>query len=103
MAFRIAWTEHSKLQREDLLRYGKRVWGVNNTRLFWAILRTKINSLAQSPLIGSVEPVFKHIQPEVRSFVLHPNYKIVYQLYIDTNTMLILGLWDTRRDLVNNI
>lgn len=103
MACRLIWTEHAKQQREDLLLYGKDVWGIKQTRLFWKFIRSEIKKLSVSPYIGQRELLLSQIVPEIRYFILHPNYKLVYQYYPEINTIYILGLWDTRKNPRNNI
>ncbi len=103
MACRLIWTEHAKQQREDLLLYGKEVWGIKQTRAFWKFIRSEVKQLSDSPYIGQKEPLLSHIMPEVRYFVLHSNYKVVYQFYPEANTIYVLGLWDTRRNPTSNI
>ena len=54
------------------------------------------DALTQSPHIGKVEPLLKNRAYIYRSIVISHQNKLIY--YIESNTIIIVDFWDTRRE-----
>ena len=53
-------------------------------------------SLADTPTIGKIDPLFAHRKQTYRSIIVRRKNKIVY--YIKDDTINIAAFWDTRRE-----
>ena len=103
MAYKVKWTKKAKEQRKDLFRYGYKVWGIAQTKSFWAALCLKMRMLGDAPYACAKEMLLENFLPEARSMVLHPNYKVVYLIDESTESIYIIGFWDTRKEPQKNV
>ncbi len=62
-----------------------------------------IELLSQNPFMGRQEEFSNKNLSGYRSLVIHPYYKIVYQINSDKNHIDIFAIWDCRQDDKNLI
>ena len=55
-------------------------------------------SLVDNPYMGKLEPLIEYLPLSLRTFVLHPYYKIVYYVNEFEDCIYVITLWDSRRD-----
>ena len=55
-------------------------------------------SLVDNPYMGKLEPLLEYLPLSLRTFVLHPYYKIVYYVNEFEDCIYVITLWDSRRD-----
>lgn len=95
---KVTWDELARQNQRDILAYGTQIWGRNTARKMRLHIKAEVKRLAQSPLIGKVEPLLAGRSFQFRGLVIHEHYKLIYHYDEATETLRIAALWDTRRE-----
>ncbi|MCD8269032.1 MAG: hypothetical protein LUD46_11670 [Parabacteroides sp.] len=82
-------------QIDDLYLYSIQSFGVVKADKIYVSIKNTIQSLTYFPGLGYVEPTLADYPQCFRTFVQHPNIKIVY--WVEDNIVKIAMLFDTRQ------
>lgn len=83
---------------DNILLECKNRFGKKSTEKFLIRVKNCTRSLGNNPYMGKLEPLLEYLPLSLRTFVLHPYYKIVYYVNELENCIHVITLWDTRRD-----
>lgn len=106
MAYQVKWMPNAQSQRKEILHYGLQAFGLNAARKMRESIIHMADLLERNPYMGMQEPLLSHYTYTYRSFVFHANYKLVYRVNEATYTIIVVAIWDTRREpksLANDI
>ncbi len=82
-------------QVDDLYLYSIQSFGVVKADKIYVSIKNAIQSLTYFPGLGYVEPTLADYPQCFRTFVQHPNIKIVY--WVEDNIVKIAMFFDTRQ------
>ena len=95
---RITWSDEALGILDAILYECKNRFGKKVVEKFLNQAKRCNRILADNPHIGKLEPLLEHYPLSLRTFVLHPYYKIVYHVNEFEDCIFVITLWDTRRD-----
>ena len=98
MAFRIVWTNEARIQRKEIMIYGRIQFGAIVARKFRESLKAQSLLLMDNPYLGKAEPLLADCTKEYRSLVVHKHYKLIYFVSESNKTVYFVDVWDTRRE-----
>lgn len=98
MAYRIAWTNEARIQRKEIMTYGRIQFGAIVARKFRESLKAQSLLLMDNPNLGKAEPLLVNCTKEYRSLVVHKHYKLIYFINELNKTVYVVDVWDTRRE-----
>ena len=93
---KIKWQHYASVQRQQVAAYIRREFGVKRAKQFKQEVDLAAKSLARSPNIGQIDPLFADRPQTYRSIVVNGLNKLVYR--IDGDTINIVAFWDTRSE-----
>jgi|SRR5689334_3728577 len=96
MAHQIIYKKRFSNKLIKLLQYLEVEWGQKTAAEFLNKLDSRIHTLKEQPFIG--KPSAK--KPQVRTILITKHNRIYYK--ISNNTIIILNLYDTRKNPQNN-
>jgi plasmid stabilization system protein ParE len=96
MAYKIEWTDDALEDMRKVLEYLVNHWSYKTADEFEEITLSRLDTLADSPLIGITSSANK----AVRSILLTKHNKLYYQ--ISENLIIVLNIFDTRQNPSKN-
>ncbi|MES2795497.1 MAG: type II toxin-antitoxin system RelE/ParE family toxin [Bacteroidota bacterium] len=97
MELKIFWTDFAKIELKSIYEYYKEnahqkiakeiAKGISNATLI----------LKKHQSIGQIEELLTEMNPPIR-YMIYTNYKILYRILLDKNTIEILDVFDTRQN-----
>ena len=96
---KILWHKRAVAQLYQVEEYVLRDFGERIRQEFMDEVEQVILSLAETPTMGKIDPLFAHRKQTYRSIIVRRKNKIVY--YIKDDTINIAAFWDTRREPKN--
>lgn len=85
----------AKQQTKEMKAFYKTLYGLPVAQKVYASIKENIESLTYYPDIGYVEPTLEDYPQCFRTFVQHPNLKIVY--WVEDGYVKIAMFFDTRQ------
>lgn len=86
----------AKRQLHDVKVFNHKLHGKKVADLIYSSIKENIRTLTYFPGLGYVEPSLLDFSQCFRSFLQHPNIKIVY--WVEYNVVKIAMLFDTRQE-----
>lgn len=99
MELKIYWTDFAKKELRKIFDYYKEIAGINVARNVASGITKESKKLSKQPTIGQVEELLKNSEKEFR-YLIFNNYKIIYWINPNSNTIEILDVFDTRQNPV---
>lgn len=99
MELRIKWTDFSKNELENIFEYYKEIAGVNVAKKLVSGIAKETLKLKKHPEIGQEEELLKNDSREFR-YLVYKNYKIIYLITLEKNSIEIFDVFDTRQNPV---
>jgi plasmid stabilization system protein ParE len=96
MELRIKWTDFSKKQLKEIFEFYKEKTGVTVAKKLVAGIAKQTLKLKKHPIIGQEEELLKDDPREFR-YLVYKNYKIVYLVVLQENTVEVFDVFDTRQ------
>ena len=93
---KIKWLHYASVQRQQVSAYIRKEFGVKRAKQFKQEVDFAAKSLARSPYIGQIDPLFADRPQTYRSVIVNGLNKMVYR--IEGDTIYIAAFWDTRRE-----
>lgn len=86
----------AKQQTQEMKVFYKMMYGLPVAQKVYASIKENIKNLTYFPGLGYVEPTLKDFPQCFRTFVQHPNLKIVY--WVEDGYVKIAMFFDTRQE-----
>ncbi|SEN88232.1 Plasmid stabilization system protein ParE [Flavobacterium sp. CF108] len=100
MELKIYWTDFAKKELKDIFDYYKKEANLSVARkLVIGITKETIKLQGQSE-IGQKEELLENYSKEIR-YLIFKNYKIIYWINSERNSIEILDVFDTRQNPIN--
>lgn len=92
-----------KAQREivKIVDYGAQHFGGQVAMNYYFTMKRHIMQLETNPLLGSPEPLLEGKKHEYRSRIIAEHHKAVYRIDSRHDTVVIVDIWDMRREPQN--
>ena len=97
----VVWSENAENTLKQTAEYILEKFGEKNKKNFIQEVYKIVNFLEANPNLGKVEPLLVDFPEMYRSIVVTFLNKIIYR--IEDNKILIVALWDVRREPMNNV
>lgn len=94
----IVWADDATLRLKEIMLYGVDNWGLKVANQFHEKLIKSEQRLAMSPQLGHPELLLSERCEEYRSILIQKNFKLIYRIIEEKDILLIVDLWDTRRE-----
>ena len=95
---RVVWSDEAWKLLDNILQECENRFGKKNVEKFLGRVKRCNQSLVDNPYMGKLEPLLEYLPLSLRTFVLHPYYKIVYYVNEFEDCIYVITLWDSRRD-----
>lgn len=86
----------AKKQTREMKVFYKTMYGLPVAQKVYTSIRESMKTLTYFPGMGYIEPTLKDYPQCFRTFVQHPNLKIVY--WVEEGTVKIAMFFDTRQE-----
>ena len=96
MELKIYWTDFSKKELRNIFEYYKEKANVNVARKLVVGITKEATKLKKQPNIGQQEEILNNSSKEYR-YLVFENYKIIYWVNDETNSVEIFDVFDTRQ------
>ena len=93
------WHKRAAAQLHQVEDYVLRKFGERTRQEFMDEVEQTVLALADSPVMGKLDPLFAHRKQAYRSIIIRRLNKLVY--YVKDDTLHIAAFWDTRREPKN--
>jgi plasmid stabilization system protein ParE len=97
MELRIKWTDFSKKELKKIFEYYKENASITVARKLVSGIAKETVKLKKQPTIGQEENLLKSDSREFR-YLVYKNYKIIYLVSIENNSIEIFDVFDTRQN-----
>jgi plasmid stabilization system protein ParE len=97
MELTIYWTAFSKNELKNIFNYYKEEAGLKVAKNLVSGIAKETLKLKKHPTIGQKEELLKN-RPEEFRYLVYKNYKIIYLIHSDKNTIEIFDVFDTRQN-----
>ncbi len=97
----VIWSEKAENTLKETAKYILERFGEKNMNNFLQEVFKTAKLLETSPNIGQIEPLLIDFSETYRSIVVNYLNKIIYR--VDDSRILIVALWDVRREPMNNV
>jgi plasmid stabilization system protein ParE len=97
----VIWSEKAENTLKETAEYIFERFGEKNMKNFLQEVFKTAKLLETSPYIGQIEPLLIDFSETYRSIVVNYLNKIIYR--VDDSRILIVALWDVRREPMNNV
>ncbi|WP_455638498.1 type II toxin-antitoxin system RelE/ParE family toxin [Parabacteroides sp.] len=94
----IVWDDDAKIRLREVILYGVDNWGLKVANRFHENIILTEKRLAMNPGMGHPESLLANRPFIYRSILIQKNFKLVYRIDQEKNVILIVDLWDTRRE-----
>lgn len=94
----VKWRDTARQALDEVLSYGMDCFGVHAAKRLLRDIYEYEKLLADNPRMGCLEPALADLPDGYRSVVVHSHYKLIYRVDEVLERVIILALWDTRRD-----
>jgi plasmid stabilization system protein ParE len=99
MELRITWTYFSKKELKNIFEYYKEKAGVDIAKKLVSRIAKETLKLKKHPEIGQEEDLLKNDSREF-GYLVYKNYKIIYLVILEKNTIEIFDVFDTKQNPV---
>ena len=96
MELKIYWTDFSKKELRNIFEYYKEKANVSVARKLVVGITKEATKLKKQPNIGQQEEILNNSSKEYR-YLVFENYKIIYWVNDETNSVEIFDVFDTRQ------
>jgi plasmid stabilization system protein ParE len=93
----VIWSDKAKLRVRQIFEFYEQKSHKAASKLIFDI-ESAGNSLSKFPQIAVIEPILSELSKTYRSLVVRDNYKIIYYIDNDENSIKIVTVWDCRQD-----
>jgi addiction module RelE/StbE family toxin len=100
MELKIDWTDFAKKELKSIFDYYSKEANVDVARKLVLRITKETLKLKHQPLIGQKEDLLINNPKEIR-YLIFKNYKIIYWINLEKNSVEILDVFDTRQDPIN--
>jgi len=100
MELKIIWTDFSKIELKKIFKFYKKTAGVHTAKKIVSEITKETLKLKNYPEMGQKEDLLKNDPREFR-YLVYNNYKIIYLVFMDKNTVEIFDVFDTRQNPIN--
>lgn len=97
---KVKWQKRARQQEREALAYALREYQKSSVKSIYEQIKRVETILANNPRIGAHEYYLARRSREYRSLFVPKFYKIVYYIKEETDTVWIVGFWDTRKEPV---
>lgn len=97
----VIWSEKAENTLKQTADYILEKFGENNRNNFIKEVYKIVKLLEKNPNLGKIEPLLVDFPEMYRSIVLNFLNKIIYR--VEDDKILIVALWDVRREPMNNV
>ena len=97
----VVWSEKAENTLKKTAEYILEKFGEKNKVVFIEEVYKTAKLLETNPYLGQVEPLLVDFPEMYRSIVVNLLNKIIYR--IENDKILIVALWDVRREPKNNV
>ena len=97
----VIWSENAENTLKETAEYIFERFGEKNMKNFLQEVFKTAKLLETSPYIGQIYPLLIDFSETYRSIVVNYLNKIIYR--VDDSRILIVALWDVRREPMNNV
>lgn len=97
----VIWSEKAENTLKQTADYILEKFGENNRNNFIKEVYKIVKLLETNPNLGKIEPLLVDFPEMYRSIVVNYLNKIIYR--VDDSRILIVALWDVRREPMNNV
>lgn len=97
MELMIYWTAFSKNELKNIFNYYKEEAGLKVAKNLVSGIAKETLKLKKNPTIGQKEEFLKN-RPEEFRYLVYKNYKIIYLIHSEKNTIEIFDVFDTRQN-----
>ncbi len=94
----VIWDDNANKKRIAFLSYGIKEFGLQTALKMNERIEDYVESLANNPKMGIVEPLLVHRKRKYRSLVVHKLIKLIYYINESPYRIHIADFWDTRRE-----
>ena len=96
MELKIYWTDFSKKELRNIFEYYKEKANVSVARKLVVGITKEATKLKKQPNMGQQEEILNNSSKEYR-YLVFENYKIIYWVNDETNSVEIFDVFDTRQ------
>lgn len=96
MELEIYWTDFSKKELKNIFNYYKEKASLNVAKTAVIEIITEVKKLKKQPTIGQEEELLENDSRNFR-YLVSTNYKIIYWINLEKNTIEIFDVFDTRQ------
>jgi len=100
MELKIDWTDFAKKELKSIFDYYKKEANVDVARKLVLRITKETLKLKYQSFIGQKEDLLINNPKEIR-YLIFKNYKIIYWINLEKNSVEILDVFDTRQDPIN--
>lgn len=100
MELKIYWTDFAKNELKNIFDYYKKEASLDVARKLVLKITKETFKLKEHPVIGQKEDLLISNPKEIR-YLIFKNYKIIYWLNFEKNSIEILDVFDTRQNPQN--
>ena len=97
MELKIYWTDFSKRELKKIFNYYKEKANLNVAKNLVLGITKETVKLKKQPGIGQEEELLENDSRDFR-YLVHKNYKIIYWINTEKNTIEIFDVFDTRQN-----
>lgn len=94
----IVWADDAKACLKEIILYGVDNWGLKVANQFHDNLIKIEQRLALNPELGHPELLLAERTFIYRSILIQKNFKLIYRIVREKDSLLIVDIWDTRRE-----
>lgn len=94
----IEWDDDAKTRLKEIILYGIETWGIKVAKQFQEKVIKAERRLSMNPEMGPPEPLLANRLFEYRGIIIQKNFKLIYRIDKEKDFILILDVWDTRRE-----
>jgi plasmid stabilization system protein ParE len=93
----VIWSDKAKLRVRQIFEFYEQNSYKAATKLV-SDIETAGNSLSKFPQMAAIEPILSDLPKTYRALVVRDNYKIIYYIDNDRDSIKIATVWDCRQD-----
>lgn len=97
MELKIFWTDFSKQELKTIYEFYKEKAGSKIAKKLVSGIARETQVLKKYPYLGQVEELLDRDPREFR-YLIYKNYKIIYHVIKDNNTIEVFDVFDTRQN-----
>ena len=98
MAFKLIYLSLATQSFDRIYYWGVQDSGKRAALRFVNKIDKKIKELKKNPYVGPVELLLEDRSIEYHSLVVHPYFKAIYYIDVESQIIYVADIWDTRMD-----